>query len=524
LSEKVFIFDSTLRDGSQAQGISFSVNDKIKIAQKLDELGIDYIEAGNPGSNPKDSEFFVKSRELRLTHSKLCAFGSTRRPHIKPEEDTSVKALVESGAQAVAIFGKTWDFHVTDIIKTTLSENLLMIKETIEYLKSLGKEVIFDAEHFFDGYKANKKYALKVITAAKDAGADWIALCDTNGGTLPSEILNIIDYLVKECGFTNLGIHCHNDAGTAVANSLTAVECGVRHVQGTFTGLGERCGNANLSTIIADLNLKMGYEAIKNANLEKLTSAYLYINEISNIIPNDREPYVGSCAFAHKGGMHIDAVKKNPVSFEHLPPETVGNERRVLMSEVSGRSTIMSIIKKVNPDVDKNSDATKNIIKKLKELEYEGYQFEGAESSFELLVKKELGMFTPSFELVEYKVIIDEPSATKNSALVVMKIMVNGVLEVTAAEGKGPVNALDNALRKALSVFYKSISDMYLADYKVRVISGDVATSAKVRVIIESTDGNSTWYTVGVSHDIIEASWKALVDSVEYRLGLVNNK
>jgi len=517
LNNKVYIFDSTLRDGSQAQGISFSVKDKLQITIKLDELGVSYIEAGNPGSNPKDAEYFEKVKEINLKNSKLCAFGSTRKAHLKVEEDSNLKALLHSGVDVICIFGKAWDFHVTEIIKTTLEENLAMIKESIEYLKRLNKEVIFDAEHFFDGYKNNPDYAFKVLTVAKEAGADWIVLCDTNGGTLPSSIKPTIDFLVNK-GFKNLGIHCHNDAGTAVANSLIAVEAGVRQVQGTFTGLGERCGNANLSTIIGDLMLKMNFDAIPNENLEKLVANYRYICEVSNIIPNDREAYVGSCAFAHKGGMHIDAVQKNPISFEHVSPIKVGNARTMLMSEVAGRSTIMSIINKVDPSITKSSEYTGRIMKRLKELEHMGYQFEGAEGSFELLVIKELGLFKPSFELIEYRVMIDQPIRTECSSTVTMKIKVNGVMEVTAADGFGPVNALDKALRKALSVFYPSTSSMYLSDYKVRVIGGDKATSAKVRVLIDSTDGVITWTTVGVSYDIIEASWKALVDSVEYKL------
>ena len=517
MNNKVYIFDSTLRDGSQAQGISFSVKDKIKITIKLDELGVSYIEAGNPGSNPKDAEFFEKVRGIKLKNSKICAFGSTRKAHIKVEEDENLKALLNSGVDTICIFGKTWDFHVTEIIKTTLEENLAMIKESIEYLKGLNKEVIFDAEHFFDGFKNNSEYALKVLATAKQAGADWIILCDTNGGTLPSLIKPVVDLLISK-GFDKLGIHCHNDSGTAVANSLIAVEAGVRQVQGTFTGLGERCGNANLSTIIPNLMLKMNFDVIPLENLDKLVADYRYICEVSNIIPNERDAYVGSCAFAHKGGMHVDAVQKNPVSFEHINPIKVGNERTVLMSEVAGRSTIMSIINKVDPKVTKDSEATGRIMKRLKELEHMGYQFEGAEGSFQLLVIKELGLFTPSFELVEYRVMIDEPIRTDRSSTVTMKIKVNGVMEVTAADGNGPVNALDKALRKALSVFYPSISSMYLTDYKVRVIGGNKASSAKVRVLIESTDGNTTWTTVGVSYDIVEASWKALVDSVEYRL------
>lgn len=516
MKDKVYLFDSTLRDGSQAQGISFSVNDKLKIVKKLDEIKVDYIEAGNPASNPKDMEFFEKIKDLKLNHSKLCAFGSTRRPNTLVTEDSGLQDLLKADTEAVAIFGKSWDFHVTDIIKTSLEENLAMVEESIAYLKEHGKEVTFDAEHFFDGYKENKAYAIQVITRANEAGADWIALCDTNGGSLPLEVQEIVNYLTKECGFKNLGIHCHNDGGLAVANSIVAVECGVRQVQGTFNGIGERCGNANLSTIAANLQLKMGYEVLPREEVQKLMSTSRYLSEVSNLNPDDREPYVGAYAFAHKGGMHIDAIKKNTKSFEHISPESVGNERKILMSEVAGRSTIMAMVQKVNPNIQKNSKETKAIIEKLKTLEHEGYQFEGAESSFEILVRKELGMYTPSFKLLEYKVITDQPSVTENSALATIKLEVNGVEEVTAAAGNGPVNALDNALRKALSVFYEPIARMYLKDYKVRVISGDKATSAKVRVIIESTDGKSTWSTVGVSHDIIEASWEALVDSVDY--------
>lgn len=518
MNKRVHIYDSTLRDGAQAEGISFSVTDKLKIVEKLDSLGVSYIEAGNPSSNPKDLEFFKEVKKLNLKNSKICAFGSTRRPNVKVEEDKELESLVKSDAEVLTVFGKAWSFHVEEIINTTLDENLLMIKDTIEYLKSLNKEVIFDAEHFFDGYKNDAEYALNVISTANEAGADWIVLCDTNGGTLPMEFEKILNYVIKELKFNNLGIHCHNDLGTAVANSLIAVQCGVTQVQGTFTGVGERCGNANLSTIIANLNLKMKFEAIEDKNLEKLMSVYRYISELSNVTPNKLEPYVGSCAFAHKGGMHIDAVYKNSTSFEHISPDLVGNERKILMSEVSGRSTIMSFINALNPSITKNSEETKRILKKLKDLEYEGYQFEGAEGSFELLVRKELGLFKPSFQLVEYKVIIGESSTTDCSALATIKIMVNGVMEITAAEGNGPVNALDKALRKALSVFYKSISEMYLNDYKVRVIDGDKATDAKVRVIITSTDGNSIWSTVGVSENIIEASFKALADSVEYKL------
>jgi 2-isopropylmalate synthase len=492
--------------------------------KKLDELGVDYIEAGNPGSNPKDKSLFQELKKVSLKNAKICAFGSTRKIGVKVEEDENLKDLINSGTEAIAIFGKAWDFHVTDIIKTTLEENLAMIYDSIFYLKSHNKEVIFDAEHFFDGYKNNKDYAIRVLQAAEKAGADSLVLCDTNGGILPFQIGEIFKELIDKFGFKNLGIHCHNDSGNAVANSLVAVKYGANQVQGTITGFGERCGNANLCTIIADLQVKMGYDIIHSKKLEQLTDTYRYICEVSNVVPNEKEPYVGSYAFAHKGGMHIDAVYKNPHSFEHVSPETFGNERKMLMSEVSGRSTVMSIINSLNPNIKKDSIEVKKIIERLKELEYQGYQFEGAEGSFELLVRKELGLFRPYFHLIEYKMMIDKPSTTDKSATVAMKIKVNETVEVTAADGHGPVNALDIALRKALSVFYKSISNMYLTDYKVRVIGGDKATSAKVRVIIESTDGHKTWTTIGVSNDIIEASWEALVDSVEYSLLKEENK
>lgn len=520
MAKIVSIFDSTLRDGAQAQGISFSVGDKLKIARKLDEVGVAYIEAGNPTSNPKDMEFFTRAKtELVLKNAKLCAFGSTRRPRTTVEEDTGLQALVDSGAPVIAIFGKSWDFHVLDIIRTTLDENLAMISDSISFLKARGKEVVFDAEHFFDGYKNNPEYAVKVLSVAAKAGADWLVLCDTNGGTLPLEVYQIVQDLIQKHGFEHLGIHCHNDAGTAVASSLVAIQAGALHLQGTFTGMGERCGNANLTTLIADIHLKLGMQAIPDGNLDKLFAAYRYICEVSNIIPDERNPFVGTCAFAHKGGMHIDAVNKNPTSFEHVPPESVGNERKVLMSEVAGRSTILSIIKKVDPSIERDSEVTQRILDKLKEKEYNGFQFEGAEHSLELLIRKELGLFKHSFELVEYKIIVEHDEAAKDSALAVVRIRVDGVLEEAVVSSvSGPVHALDMALRKALGKFYGDISNMHLHDYKVRVIDGNSATRAKVRVLIESTDGSSSWTTVGVSPNIIEASWNALIDSVEYKL------
>lgn len=479
---------------------------------------MDYIEAGNPGSNPKDVEFFEKVKDIRFANAKLVAFGSTRRAGIKPDEDSNLAALLRSGAGAVAIFGKSWDFHVTDVIRTTLDENLNMIYDSIVYMKQNGKEVIFDAEHFFDGYKANSDYALKTLEMAARAGADWLVLCDTNGGSFPSEIAEIVKTVVDRFPSIPVGIHCHNDGGMAVANSIVAVEQGAVQVQGTFNGYGERCGNANLCTIIPNLQLKRNFYCVPPQSIAGLVSVSRYISELANMAPNERDPYVGNCAFAHKGGMHVDAILKNPASFEHIPPESVGNERRILMSEVAGRSAILGKIQKVAPWVTKASPEVQKIMDELKRLEHEGYQFEGAESSFELLVRRALGKDHKFFEVKDFRVLCEEPWQGDYSASAIIKVRVDGVEEVTAAEGDGPVNALDKALRKALGLFYPQLKKMRLTDYKVRVLDTSKATAAKVRVHIESTDGERVWGTVGVSTNIIEASWNALVDSIEYFL------
>ncbi|MDI9475286.1 MAG: citramalate synthase [Natronincolaceae bacterium] len=516
------MYDTTLRDGAQAEGISFTVNDKIRIARRLDSLGVDYIEAGNPGSNPKDMEFFDTIKKKPLSHAKLTAFGSTRRPGIKAEDDANVKALLTAGTDVVAIFGKSWDFHVTDIIRTTLEENLNMIRDTVSFFKAKGKEVVFDAEHFFDGYKANKEYALKTLEVAKEAGADSLALCDTNGGCFPFEITEITGDVVDRFDIS-IGIHCHNDGGMAEANSIMAVEEGANQVQGTFNGYGERCGNADLSVIIPNLQLKRGKNCIKEEGMRELSAACRYISEIANLPHNERQPYVGRSAFAHKGGMHIDGVQKNQHSFEHIAPELVGNERRILMSEVSGRSTILKRIQRVAPWVSKESEETILIIDRLKQLEHEGYQFEGAESSFELMVKRALGKAKTFFEVKDFRVLCEEHWQDDYSASAIVKVKVEGSEEIIAAEGDGPVNALDTALRKALEMFYPQLRRMRLTDYKVRVLDTTKATAAKVRVHIESTDGEKVWGTVGVSSNIIEASWDALVDSIEYFLYLNGN-
>ena len=513
------IFDSTLRDGAQAEGISFLVNDKIKITKALDELGVSFVEAGNPGSNQKDLEFFKEVKKLDLKNSKLVAFGSTRRCNQKASEDANLKALLAADTEYVCIFGKSWDFHVEQIINTTKEENLNMIKDTISYLTSKGKKVFYDAEHFFDGYKANKEYAIETLKAAESAGAITIVLCDTRGGTFPDELVDIINEVKKHIN-VELGIHAHNDCGMAISLSMMAVMAGCTQVQGTFLGYGERCGNANLSSIIANLELKKGIKCLPDGNINKLTPIAKEISEISNFKLSSNLPYVGSSAFAHKAGMHIDGVYKSPESFEHIKPELVGNERKFLISEVAGKSTVLAKINKIYPDIKKDDPAINKIIERIKELEYMGYRFEGADASFELIVHKALGKFNPFFDVENFKTIGEGPSEdNKYSASAIIKVIVEGEIEVTAANGDGPVDALNKALRKAIGRFYPILNEVSLSDYKVRILDGkESATAAITRVIIESTDGKSTWSTVGVSKDIIEASFKALIDSIEYKL------
>jgi 2-isopropylmalate synthase len=517
MGNKVAIFDSSLRDGAQAEGISFSVDDKLKILLLLDEHGVGYIEAGNPGSNPKDLEFFARAQSVVLQHAKLAAFGSTRRRGITVEMDDNVQSMLLAATPVIVIFGKSWDFHVTDIIRATLEENLCMISETLAFFKARGKEVIYDAEHFFDGYLANPDYAVKSLQAAVDGGADALVLCDTNGGTFPSEVAEIVKAMVEKFSVP-IGIHAHNDCGMAVANSVMAVESGARHVQGTYIGFGERCGNANLSTIIANLGVKKGFDCLPADQYRNITRVARHLAAISNIALNERDPFVGNCAFAHKGGMHIDGVNKAAHSFEHIDPELVGGQRRFLMSEVSGRRMILEKIWEVDPAITKDDAVTDSIIRRLKELEHQGYQFEGAESTFELVIRKQLGKYRPFFELGHFRIIGEHPTPGDYGSSAIIKLSVDGTEEITAAEGDGPVHALDRALRKALDKFYPELANVHLTDYKVRVINGKDATAAKVRVLLQSTDGDSVWTTVGVSTDIIEASWIALVDSIEYKL------
>ncbi len=515
---KVMILDSTLRDGAQGEGISFSPQDKLNIVTKLDKLGIDYIEAGNPFSNPKDAEFFAAAAKMPLQYSTLVAFGSTRRHSIKVEEDKGCQSLLSAGTRAVSIFGKSWDMHVTQVLGTTLQENLAMISDTVRFFKAHGKEVIYDAEHFFDGYRANAEYALQTIRAAAQAGADCVVLCDTNGATFPDEIARVTAVAVGAVD-TAVGIHCHNDTGCAVAGSMMAVEAGASHVQGTYIGYGERCGNANLSTIIGNLQLKCGYECIPPEKMPRLTKTARFIAEVANLMLPGSLPYVGKSAFAHKGGMHVDGVTKNPHSFEHIDPDQVGNKRSLLLSEVSGRTAIANRISELDATITRNSVETAEFIEMLKERELEGYQFESADASLEIFALKFLGRYRPAFELEYFKILGEQPAVhVDRSAMATVKVKVNGRIEMTAAEGDGPVHALDVALRRALEVFYPSLHKVRLVDFKVRVLESAAATAAPVRVLIVSTDGENTWTTVGVSADIIDASWQALRDSIEYKL------
>lgn len=513
----VKIFDTTLRDGTQGEGISLSVEDKIKIARKLDELGVHYIEGGWPGSNSKDIEFFERAREMKFTNAKITAFGSTRRKDSIAADDINLNRLVESGAQVATIFGKSWDFHVTTAIQTTLEENLAMIYDSVLYLKSSGLEVIYDAEHFFDGYKNNPEYALQTIKKAQDAGADWIVLCDTNGGSLPGEITAIVTTVIQNVT-TPIGIHAHNDCELGVANSLAAVQAGAGQVQGTINGYGERCGNANLSSIIPNLQLKLGYSVISEEQLKSLTPVSRYISEIANMHMAVNQPYVGNAAFAHKGGIHVSAILKDASTYEHTKPELVGNKQRVLVSELAGQSNVLVKAQELNLDFNKEHQKTKEVIEKIKDLEHQGYQFEGADATLELLLREAFEGLEEIFTLESFKMLVEKSANQSVVSEAIVKVKVHGETIYTAAEGNGPVNALDNALRKALIQYYPDIKNVHLSDYKVRVLDEKGATAGKVRVLMESTDFNTTWNTLGVSSNIIEASWYALVDSLRYAL------
>ena len=516
MAKRIEIFDSTLRDGAQARGINYSLSDKIHMLKLLDGIGIDYIEAGNPASNPKERLFFEDAVKIRLKNARLVAFGSTRRKDADVRQDAGVKALLDAYTEVVAVFGKSWDLHVTDVICTSLDENLAMIFDTIKFLKENGREVIFDAEHFFDGFKANPEYALKVLRAACDGGADTIALCDTNGGTMPGELEDAVKAALKATD-VKIGVHIHNDTELAVANSILAVQLGACHVQGTLLGYGERCGNARLSSIIPDLQLKLGYDCVGD-NIKQLYHVAREAAEITNLPFDETLPFVGRNAFAHKGGMHIDALCKAEGSFEHIEPSLVGNSREFLLSEVAGKSAMATKLQDEFPEVAKDKIKVRALMDKLKELESEGFSFEGAESSFRIFVMKELGLHESKFSLVHFKV-SDEPSHENTfGAYAVVKVNVSGTNRMAAAEGNGPVNALDKALREALGQFFPELTKVTLTDYKVRVLDTNAATAAKVRVVIESSDGENFWRTMGVSTDVIEASLFALIDSIDHIL------
>lgn len=515
---EVKLYDTTLRDGAQGEGVSFSVGDKIKIAKKMDRFGIHYIEGGWPGSNPKDMGFFKEARKLKLKRSEVVAFGSTRRTKVTPANDENLKAILKSGVRTVTIFGKTWDMHVTDVLKASLEENLDIISETVEYLKSKGRTVFYDAEHFFDGYTSNKEYALETLRAACKGGCDAVVLCDTNGGMITHELGTIVRGICNEFNNMTIGIHTHNDGGMGVANSIAAVDAGAKIVQGTINGYGERCGNADLCVIIPNLQLKMGYRCLPDARLKELTEVSRYVSELANMKQKDNQPFVGRSAFAHKGGVHVNAVMKNPETYEHVKPESVGNHRRILVSELSGKTSIILKAKEMELDLSKDDPKTRKILKLVQNLENQGYYFEAADGSFELLMKKALKKYKPFFSLEGFKVSIEKREDNTLISEATIKVKVNRKEEHTAAEGDGPVNALDNALRKALNKFYPTLAEMHLSDFKVRVLEEKAGTAAKVRVLIQSQDEKSSWGTVGVSENIIEASWQALVDSVEYKL------
>ena len=517
------VYDTTLRDGSQGEGISLSLDDKLKIARQLDLLGVPFIEGGWPGANPKDVQFFWRLKEEPLKNSEIVAFCSTRRPNVAVSEDRMLQAILAAGTHWVTIFGKSWDLHVTETLKTSLAENLAMIRETIEYLRSQGRKVIYDAEHWFDGYKRNPEYAISTLETALDAGAEWLALCDTNGGTLPHEVTQIVTEMMEEIPELQgkLGIHTHNDAGTAVANAIAAVMSGATMIQGTINGYGERCGNANLCTLIPNLQLKLGYRCLGQQELGKLSSASHSIGEIVNLAPNNHAPFVGRSAFAHKAGVHVSAVEKNPLTYEHIQPELIGNQRRIVISDQSGLSNVLHYAAKFGINLSKQDVTCRQILDRLKTLENEGYQFEAAEASFELLMRSILTPGKELFLLKGFQVhcnIHQEADNPASKALATIKVEVDGENLLEVAEENGPVAALDSALRKALIKFYPQIADFYLADYKVRILDGGAGTAAKTRVLVEFSNGVKRWTTVGVSANILDASYQAVVEGMEYGL------
>ncbi|RJX22155.1 MAG: citramalate synthase [Ammonifex sp.] len=513
----VQVYDTTLRDGAQTEGISFSADDKLKITQKLDWMGVHYVEGGYPGSNPKDMEYFERLRELSLETAQVTAFGSTRKKNVRPADDENLAVILKSGVQIATLVGKSWDFHVTRALDTTLAENLSMIRESVTYLKEQGLEVIYDAEHFFDGYRANPDYALATLEAAVAGGASVLALCDTNGGVLPWDLGPVVSLVCARFSVP-VGIHTHNDAGMAVANTLTAVQAGAGHIQGTINGYGERCGNADLCAVIPNLSLKCGIETLPKDRIKHLVELSRYVSEIANVHPNPQQPYVGMSAFASKAGIHVSALMKDPLTYEHVNPEAVGNRRRVLVSELSGVSNMLHRLRELDFNIPNQGETARQILAQLKELEHQGFQFESAEGSFELLVMRATNGYQNPFLLESLRILTEMKESGTVHSEATIKLRVGEKTVHTAAEGNGPVNALDNALRKALEQFYPGIKKMRLTDYKVRVLDEAAGTGALVRVLIETADGQRSWVTVGVSQNIIEASWQALADSFAYGL------
>ncbi len=516
--QEVSIYDTTLRDGTQGEQINFSAEEKLRIARRLDEMGFHYIEGGWPGSNPKDLRFFEMAKMIPFRHARLTAFGSTRKPGVRPETCRNLRTLLKAGTPAIAIFGKSWDLHVEEILGISLDENLRMIRDSIAFLKAKEKEVIFDAEHFFDGYLRNPAYALATLKAALAAGADRIVLCDTNGGTLPHDLTGAVQKAATFIPPARLGIHTHNDSGLAVANSLAAVRAGVAMVQGTVNGYGERCGNADLISVIGNLQLKMHRKCLPEASLRQLTNLSYYISEVANVRPLPFRPFVGRSAFAHKGGIHVSAVAKNPQAYEHICPEQVGNSQRVVVSDLAGKSNIAFKAREFGIDVGDNDLLSRKIVREIKRLEDQGFQFDAADGSLALLMKKITGAFNEPFTLESLSVTHGKTGHNPSHCQATIKISVGDEVELTAAEGNGPVNALDHALRKALTKFYPQIGGMHLIDFKVRIVEGSEGTAARVKVLLDSRDGEEVWSTIGVSENIIEASWQALVDSIQYKL------
>lgn len=520
--KKIIIYDCTLREGAQWPGASFTLEDKLRMISVMENFGADYIEAGNPFSNPKDAALFERLRTRPEGKAKIVAFGSTARPGTSPESDAGLAALIASGAKAVCIYGKAWDLHVQDVLKTNLSSNIADITASVEFLKDHGLEVIFDAEHFFDGFKANRSYAMDALYAA--SAADYICLCDTNGGTMPDEMRDITEY-VKQYIHTPLGIHCHNDAGMAQANSVIAVLAGADMVQATANGWGERCGNADIFALTANLQLKKGFACVPESSMHGLVSFSRSMWDIANVSEEKSAPYVGQNAFSHKAGAHIDAIYKNHASFEHIDPALIGAQRHFLLSEVAGRAALLQRARRIDPDMEKDSPSLMRIITHMKELEYQGYQFESALASLDLIIMRELRPYESPFSLIGFKIFEDNPpSLHGETASAMIRIEVQGKEGIGAAIGNGPVNALDGAARQALLGFYPEIAEMHLTDFRVRVLDSRKATASAVRVLIETSDSSSTWTTIGVSEDIINASWIALRDSIEYKLIMGKNR